>query len=178
MGRASKAKGSGFEREVCRVLSLHVTGGGRDDLFWRSAMSGGRATRAHRKGKTLAHVAGDICAVDAAGEEFIKQFYVECKFYRDLNLTSFFVARKGLLWGFWLRAVVEAARYKKYPLLIAKQNLVPTLAITTAAGSEGLGLSSRSVLALSGRRGEDFIVHDFVVAFSTAATRPSLRRKA
>ena len=39
-----KEKGSSFERLVCKRMSMWLSKGERDDLFWRSAMSGGRAT--------------------------------------------------------------------------------------------------------------------------------------
>ena len=38
-------KGSEFEREMCKCLSLWWTDSKRDDVFWRSAQSGGRAPR-------------------------------------------------------------------------------------------------------------------------------------
>jgi len=39
-----KAKGASFERDICRRLSLWVSAGKQEDVFWRSAMSGGRST--------------------------------------------------------------------------------------------------------------------------------------
>ena len=49
-----KAKGSSFERLICKELSLWITGGEHQDVFWRSAMSGGRSTVAMKKGDKLA----------------------------------------------------------------------------------------------------------------------------
>jgi hypothetical protein len=45
-----KQKGSQFERDVCRELSLWVSHGKQEDVYWRSAMSGGRSTVAALKG--------------------------------------------------------------------------------------------------------------------------------
>jgi len=38
------AKGSSFEREICTILSKWWTNNERDDVFWRTAGSGARAT--------------------------------------------------------------------------------------------------------------------------------------
>lgn len=126
MGAKSKQKGSAFEREVCRDLSLWVSDGAKTDLFWRSAMSGGRATVGRKKGELL-RVAGDICAVTPEGHFLTDKYYVECKFYKDLDIGSFFTKQKGKLASFWQECSAQAKHYKKEPMLIAKQNLIPTL---------------------------------------------------
>lgn len=128
MGGKSKQKGSSFEREVCKTLSLWITGGKDKELFWRSAMSGGRATRASKKG-LIHNVAGDICAVGAAGHALTDVFFVECKNYRDLSLENFFVKQSGILAEFWARCFEEAHKHRKIPMLIAKQNRTPTLVV-------------------------------------------------
>ena len=73
------AKGSEFEREICKELSRWWTGGKRDDVFWRTAMSGGRATVRSRQGKTTAGSYGDITAIDPVGFPFLKAFAMELK---------------------------------------------------------------------------------------------------
>lgn len=55
-------KGANFERSFCKTLSLWWSNRERDDLFWRSSMSGGRATIRGRQGKTTAGHCGDICS--------------------------------------------------------------------------------------------------------------------
>jgi len=129
-GRGSKAKGSNFERDCCRALSLWVSHGKATDLFWRSAMSGGRATVAHRKGVSVRQ-AGDITAVTPEGHSLTDMFYVECKFYKDLNLTSFFLSEKGKLAKFWAETQKQAAIYKRQPMLIAKQNGTHVLVVVS-----------------------------------------------
>lgn len=125
-----KQKGSAFERAICVQLSQWVSHGKRTDLFWRSAMSGGRATVAHRKGESVRQ-AGDITSVAPEGHVLTNLFYVECKHYRDLDLVGFFLKDKGKLAGFWRTTEREAEKHKRKPMLIAKQNNVPTLLITT-----------------------------------------------
>jgi len=73
------SKGANFEREICKRLSLWWTRDERDDVFWRSSQSGGRATVRFRKGKKTAGSYGDICALDPIGEPLLKIFTVELK---------------------------------------------------------------------------------------------------
>ncbi len=124
-----KSKGSSFEREVCKKLSYWISGGNEDDLFWRSAMSGGRATVSAKKGKKLNRHAGDITATAPEGHVLTDYWFVECKFYTNLNLPLFLLFSAGPLAKFWRTAKREAKRFDKIPMLIAKQNRSPTILI-------------------------------------------------
>lgn len=129
-GAASKAKGSQFERDICVKLSLWITNGKRRDVFWRSAMSGGRATVASKRGHDVRQ-AGDITAVAPEGHKLTDHVYIECKHYKDLQLESFILTGKGNLAKFWKIACSEAAKRHKQPWLIAKQNNLPTMLIVS-----------------------------------------------
>jgi hypothetical protein len=120
-GKGSKNKGSNFERIICKKLSLWVTHGKKEDCFWRSAMSGGRATVGRARGVDLARQAGDISATSPEGHVLTDKFYIECKFYKSLRIGSF-IFGYGPLALFWRQSVKEAAKYKRKPLLIAKEN--------------------------------------------------------
>lgn len=120
-----KQKGSAFEREVCKALSLWVSHGKDKDLFWRSAMSGGRATRA---GGSVRQ-AGDICAVAPEGHSLTNSYYFELKFMKNLALANFFIEGGGILWKFWEKACKEGEKYNRHPVVIAKQNLYPTIVL-------------------------------------------------
>lgn len=77
---AGKSKGNAFERDVCRKLSLWISDGKRDDLLWRTAASGGRATFISRTsgGARLAVAqAGDVTAIDLAGFPLASQVMIE-----------------------------------------------------------------------------------------------------
>jgi hypothetical protein len=124
---ARKEKGSQFEREICVKLSLWVSKGKHRDLYWRSSLSGGRATVSHQRGKVIRQ-AGDICATAPEGHKLTDAYMIECKFYKDLELEGFLFG-KGVLAGFWRVAVEAAARHQRSPLLVAKQNLRPVLAL-------------------------------------------------
>jgi hypothetical protein len=75
----SKAKGSGFERECARTLSLWWSDGIRDDLVWRTSGSGATHTTRAKKGKQTEGQAGDLCATNAEMIPFFNFFLVECK---------------------------------------------------------------------------------------------------
>ncbi len=124
-----KRKGSEFERKVCKDLSCWVSKGTRDDIFWRSACSGGRATVNIKKGGENASQLGDISMVDSAGATLIDNFVIECKNYADLKLSSFIYGTpksEGVL-KFWgdLSDICNGAQ--KLPMLVCKENGKPAL---------------------------------------------------
>jgi len=73
------AKGGDFERETCKQLGLWWTNGKRDDVFWRSSNSGGRATIRGRQGKATFGHAGDVAAVDPVGAPLLDLAAIELK---------------------------------------------------------------------------------------------------
>ena len=73
------AKGSSFEREVCKRLSLWWTDGQDDSCFWRTSNSGGRATARRRRGKKTRAHCGDLCAVDEVGKPLTDLITFELK---------------------------------------------------------------------------------------------------
>lgn len=82
-------KGGDFERSFCRELTAWWTDGEfADVLFWRTAMSGGRATTRKKKGqKTNQAHCGDIAAIDAQGKPLTELVTFELKRgYRGCNL--------------------------------------------------------------------------------------------
>jgi len=72
-------KGSSFERKICKRLSKWWTDGKRDDIFWRSSQSGGRATQRAKKGQRTFGSYGDITAVDPVGQPLMRMFTIELK---------------------------------------------------------------------------------------------------
>lgn len=77
------SKGGDFEREICKRLSIWwscgISGQPRDDIFWRSSQSGGRATQRTKQGKTTYGSYGDIAAIDPIGEPLLRLFTIELK---------------------------------------------------------------------------------------------------
>lgn len=129
-----KQKGNAFERQVCKDLSLWISNGKRDDLLWRSAISGGRATVRMKKGKNTAHQAGDICSVHPDGHKLTDKFFIECKAYRDLKAAALLFAGEGTIAKFWKICKEQAAQHGKLPMLILRQNQQPVVVVLTALG--------------------------------------------
>ena len=140
-----KQKGAQFERDACHHLSLWVSKGAQEDVFWRSAMSGGRSTVAHKRGKRLATQAGDITCIHPIGQPFADLFLLECKFYSSLNIEGL-LTYKGHLCQFWQEVGEQGARYNKHPFLIAKQNRYPTIVCLTKHGLRHFKVSSLCIL--------------------------------
>lgn len=136
-----KPKGNEFERDVCKALSLWISGGSRTDIFWRSALSGGRATQAFKSGVKHQTQVGDISAIDPLGQRLIGISIVECKAYNDLNIISGVIKDSGLLYGFWFELLDRCKKFGKAPLLIARQDYVPPLCIMDDFLLKAFGLS-------------------------------------
>jgi hypothetical protein len=144
-GAGSKAKGGDYERSICKRLSRWLTRGMRDDLFWRSAMSGGRATVRFKQGAKNRTQAGDITAIDPLGERLTSLFLIECKSYRDLNLNTLLrplqdCPKDSCMHRFWETCRQDAIRHGKLPLLIGKQNLLGEVLIVDSVGRDIFGL--------------------------------------
>ncbi len=125
----SKQKGSNFEREVCVKLSKWISYDERDDIFWRSAMSGGRTTVGLKKGITRNTQAGDITAIDPIGNKLTNTFMIECKFYRNIQLQSlmFGMPKNNSIFEFWTKLYKDSLKLNKDMMLIIKQNGWPIL---------------------------------------------------
>jgi hypothetical protein len=90
-------KGSAFERTISKQLSLWWTEGERDDVFWRSTQSGGRATQRAKSGKTTASSYGDIAPLDSIGKPFTDYFCIELKrgYSSDTEVLGIIDSRKN-----------------------------------------------------------------------------------
>lgn len=155
-----KSKGSGWERNVCRELSLWISEGERDDIFWRSAMSGGRATIGLREGIDRKSQHGDISAIAAAGEKLLEHFILECKFYKDFEIFKGMVKDNGLLFSFWDHLKQYCRAVRKQPLLIGRQNLMPPFVLITPEAAQVFGLELDHVSAILPRWNCQLILFD------------------
>lgn len=142
MSSKGKQKGSAFERQICKELSLWISHDKRKDIFWRSAMSGGRSTVAAKSGDKLSAQSGDISAVSSLGFNFIEKFMIECKFYKNLELAAL-IHNRGKLIFFWQKAQMEAINHNQLPILIARQNNYPTIVVMCRGGMKFFKLKYR-----------------------------------
>lgn len=147
----SNSKGGSFERWVAKSFSLWMTDGKRNDLLWRTAMSGGRATLQRKRGINNIAQVGDISAIDPEGLRLTKHFVVECKHRNDLNLFGGLALGRGRLFKYWEKLCEEAeATESRHPLLIACENRQPTLLLTNFHGFGVLQLQDLLVAELHG----------------------------
>lgn len=105
-------KGADQEREISVKLSLWWSDGVRDDLFWRSTGSGGRATQRAKLGKRTANSYGDICATDAQGQAFLDVTTIESKRgFNDSTIQDLLDKknRKGGMWDMVHQAQRDAS---------------------------------------------------------------------
>lgn len=92
-------------------------------------MSGGRATVAARKGKLLHRQSGDITAIAPEGFTLVDNYYLEVKHLKDLNIIGWITRGTGVLAKHWKKTKTEAKRYKKQPIMIVRQNRMPTICL-------------------------------------------------
>jgi len=121
-------KGGGFEREICSELSKWWTYGERDDIFRRTAGSGGMATSRQKRGRDTANQFGDISFSDDIGKPFIDRYNVECKTgyatkskWDVLDIIDS-KQKETVLEKFWKQCVDDALKSSRIPLLIFRRN--------------------------------------------------------
>lgn len=119
-----KEKGSEWERQVGKQLSLWLTAHERPDIFSRNVLSGGSFTRAERLGEISSRMPGDLMAAHPLAIEFLKQFSVECKHLKDIGLEALlWDASAGTMLGNIIHlARRQAASIKCEHMVIAKQD--------------------------------------------------------
>lgn len=64
---------------MCKLLSMWWSGGERDDLFWRTSTSGGRATFRSKQDRKTQGQYGDVAATDPVGKPLIDFATIELK---------------------------------------------------------------------------------------------------
>lgn len=92
--RKGSQKGPGYERSFCKQLGMWWTNGKRDDIFWRTASSGARATMRAKKGLRTADSYGDVKAESIIGKPLTK----DCLFSLKRGYTGK-KGKKSLKWA-------------------------------------------------------------------------------
>lgn len=120
---AGSSKGSNFERELCKRFSLWVSKGTRDDLYWRTAGSGARATTRGKQNLTTENSCGDMMCLAPEGKWFTDCFSFEFKRgYNTWNISEFLLKEKCELVKVWEKLSSEASTQNKIPILVFKQD--------------------------------------------------------
>ena len=124
---AKSNKGSPYERTICKQLSLWWSGDEDQEVFWRTSMSGGRATiRAKQKLKTP-NSYGDVGYLDTIGKPFIDKVLLELKrgYTKDISILDFLDKNRGepILLKWWNKAEKERRLAKrKYIFIIFRRD--------------------------------------------------------
>lgn len=129
-------KGSSFEREVSRILSLWWSNNERDDVFWRNR------TRITSKTPNAERQLGDLIAIRNSGMVLTQVFNIEVK--RGYSKTKKGKKVKNIPWDlldlidgkqhtfldFWEQTTTDAAISERLPMLIFKRDYhVPVVVI-------------------------------------------------
>lgn len=137
------SKGAAYERTLAVLLSMWLTDGEREDVLWRTAMSGGRATVARRKGRSAESQAGDLQPTDSVGDWFCSTFLIEAKRYKAFDwardITEARSARPAKatqrILEIVMHTVDEAERAgRKAPLCFLRADRKPDIILTDHRG--------------------------------------------
>lgn len=112
-----KRKGSSFERYIAKQLSLWISKGIRNDIFWRTHSSGSLGTVGKRR---LEY--GDIMAIDDAGKPLTDKYNIECRHGKVLNFKDLiYHPKSSSLIQMITEGRVNAEKSERQPLWILKE---------------------------------------------------------
>jgi hypothetical protein len=158
-----KAKGSNFENEIAKDLSLWVAEGKHKRIFMRSNISGALYTNDKKQNNQFQSEkhAGDITWNEIEGTELIDHIYIECKRYKEFNFINFIKNEKYEFSKFWKKCLIESKDLNKIPFMLVKPNYLGfTLLFTDVHGNNILnniiGLIC-SVTPLYGENNDSYI---------------------
>lgn len=125
-------KGSQFERDISRQLSLWWSKGEHDDWFWRATTSGARATVRKKAGKDTANNVGDIAAQCPEAMRLMNAVSFELKKgYNQTGPQDLILKDKSKIHEFIDQATRQASNAgTPYWALIHKADRKPTLVYT------------------------------------------------
>jgi len=119
-----KGKGSSFERRICKMLGLWWSEGKRDDIFWRTSNSGGRATVRKKKAQDTFGQEGDVQATDPIGQPLIDLCTIEvkCGYGRSsiIDIVDRPMSSAVQIWERWLEQASRESRDTGRWMLITK----------------------------------------------------------
>lgn len=131
--RRKSNKGSPFERDIARKLSLWWSQNQSDDWFWRTAGSGGRATNRAKQGKATANGGGDICAQTKEAQELLNLVTFELKRgYNTATVSDLLDIEGGGVMGKFIEQARRSASLSGTPFwaVIHKRDRREALVIT------------------------------------------------
>jgi len=119
-------KGSKFERDIARDLSLWWSDGKERNLFWRTHASGSFGTNAKIKAEV-----GDLMAIEDGGRDFMKVFNVECRHGKVIRVKDLVYdgQDKVGMKQFIKEGLTNAAASDRLSLWIFREQNMPTMAM-------------------------------------------------
>lgn len=120
-----KSKGSAFEREVSRSLTMWLTGQDKEYYFYRSPSSGAVATMNEMNGD----ISGDIIAVKPEARLLTSKYSIECKDgYSNADVMKVFKNNKNdTICDFWKQCIDDARTSNKKGMLIFRKKGNPII---------------------------------------------------
>jgi hypothetical protein len=118
---AAKAKGSDFERVMCKRISVWLSGGESDDLIWRNKGQPNRSIKGRRRLEQF----GDAHAIAGAAEWFMNRYNIEFKNVVELDLLEQVdkpKKKESLILTHWKQCRRDANDTDRRPLLIQKRS--------------------------------------------------------
>ena len=116
-----KRKGSGFERLIAKDLSLWISKGQRNDIFWRTHSSGSLGTNRRCK---LEY--GDIMAIDDAGKPLTDKYNIECRCGKFIKIADL-VYKTGNMMQFLEEGIRNATESGRRPVWIFREHSKPIM---------------------------------------------------
>lgn len=143
-----KRKGSAFERQVARMLSLWLTDGNDSVQLIRSVLSGGWGKRRVAGEDTAWRQVGDLASNGEAGERFRAKFAVECKKGYGVDFHDVWTRAPSLatLHGWWAKISEEARDANLTPLLVFRGDNKPLMAALPTSCVEKCGTARYMIL--------------------------------
>lgn len=105
-----------------------------------------------RKGVANKSQVGDLSAISPEGAAFLDHVVVECKFHKDLVVLASLLTGDGKLRQLWSKHAAEAAAAGREPFMVAKENRIPALLLTTARAALALSVKTTPPLMVAGWR--------------------------
>ena len=115
-----KAKGSGYERTICKMLTKWKSGKEKPYIWWRSPSSGALATITAQN----PDLTGDIISVLPEGHFLTDLFSIEIKAgYPKSSFHKFFKkVKNNEILQFWEQSLKDCEQSKKEPMVIYKKD--------------------------------------------------------
>ncbi len=185
----SSRKGFAYEREICKLLSLWWTSDERDDVFWRTQGSGGRASSRSKAGKRTRGQYGDVCATDPIGQPLMDLFTVELKRGYSKDTIAAMLdhphSAKEQAYEGWIKKARKTykAAGSRWWMLIHKRDLrnptvwVPSAAVRTIGVHCNLAIEATIWLRRGARKPILMDVHGFQLVDFLKGTSPAFLKQ-